>query len=190
MLWLSLLMLRHFPAPGMNWEIWDKRKKERKKWKIVFLIPALALVFTGSTYLIFLTSLKVKMKVTQLYPTFWDPWAVVHEIFQARILEWVVKIPFSRGSSQPRDQTQLSHIAGRFFASWTIREIQEHWNKQSIPSPENLPDPGIKLGSPALQVDSLQPKQPGKPYLCRDPEILGKSEPGVRRVTYMSCSPS
>ena len=40
----------------------------------------------------------------------------VHGILQARILEWVV-IPFSRGSSQPRDQTQVSRIAGRFFIS-------------------------------------------------------------------------
>ena len=39
------------------------------------------------------------------------PGSSVHEILQARILEWVA-IPFSRGSSQPRDQTQVSHIAG------------------------------------------------------------------------------
>ena len=31
-------------------------------------------------------------------------------------------IPFSRGSTQPRDQTQVSHIAGRFFTSWATRE--------------------------------------------------------------------
>ena len=41
----------------------------------------------------------------------------VHEIFQARILEWVA-ISFSRSSSQPRDQTQVSCIAGRFFTDW------------------------------------------------------------------------
>jgi len=35
----------------------------------------------------------------------------VHGVLQARILEWVA-FPFSRGSSQPRDQTQVSHIAG------------------------------------------------------------------------------
>jgi len=40
----------------------------------------------------------------------------VHGILQARILEWVA-VPFSRGSSQPRDQTQVSHIAGGFFTS-------------------------------------------------------------------------
>ena len=41
----------------------------------------------------------------------------VHGILQARILEWVA-FPFSRGSSQPRDRTQASRMAGRFFASW------------------------------------------------------------------------
>jgi len=41
----------------------------------------------------------------------------VHEILQARIVEWVA-IPFSRGSSQPRDQTHVSLIAGRFFTIW------------------------------------------------------------------------
>ena len=45
----------------------------------------------------------------------------VHGILQARILEWVA-VPFSRGSSQPRDQTQVSHIADRFFNIWAIRE--------------------------------------------------------------------
>ena len=44
-----------------------------------------------------------------------------HGILQARILEWVA-FPFSRGSSQPRDQTQVSRIAGRFFTSWATRE--------------------------------------------------------------------
>ena len=38
----------------------------------------------------------------------------VHWILQARILEWVA-MPSSRGSSQPRDQTEVSCIAGRFF---------------------------------------------------------------------------
>ena len=40
----------------------------------------------------------------------------VHGILQARVLEWVA-FPFFRGSSQPRDQTQVSHIAGGFFTS-------------------------------------------------------------------------
>ena len=45
------------------------------------------------------------------------PGSSVHEISQARILEWVV-ISFSRGSSWPRDQTWVSCIAGRFFMDW------------------------------------------------------------------------
>ena len=40
----------------------------------------------------------------------------VHGILQARILEWVA-FPFSRGSFQPRDRTQVCHIAGGFFTS-------------------------------------------------------------------------
>ena len=40
----------------------------------------------------------------------------------------VVAFPFSRGSSQPRDRTQVSHIAGRIFTSWATREAQEYWS--------------------------------------------------------------
>ena len=49
----------------------------------------------------------------------------VHGILQARILEWVAFL-LSGGSSQLRDQTQVSHIAGRFFTSWATREAQEY----------------------------------------------------------------
>ena len=48
----------------------------------------------------------------------------VHGILQATILEWVA-FPFSRESSQPRDWTQVSHIAGGFFTRWATREAQE-----------------------------------------------------------------
>ena len=51
----------------------------------------------------------------------------VHGILQARILEWVA-FSFSRGSSQPRDRTQVSHTAGGFFTSWATREAQEYWS--------------------------------------------------------------
>ena len=58
--------------------------------------------------------------IAQLCPTLCDPMdcnppgSSVHGILQARILKWVA-IPFSRGSSQLRDQTQAPCIAGRFF---------------------------------------------------------------------------
>ena len=86
----------------------------------------------------------------------------VQGILQARILEWVA-IPISGVSSQPRDQTQVSRIAGRFFTSWATREAQEYWSGQPIPSPADLPYPGIEPGSPAFQADSLPAELPGKP---------------------------
>ena len=52
----------------------------------------------------------------------------VHEILQARILEFVA-FPFFRGSSQPRDGIQVSRIAGRFFTNWATREAQEYWHE-------------------------------------------------------------
>ena len=45
----------------------------------------------------------------------------VRGILQARILEWVA-VPFSKGSSQPRDQTQVFRVAGGFFTNWAMRE--------------------------------------------------------------------
>ena len=59
----------------------------------------------------------VKVKVTQLHLTLCDPMDyTMHGILQARILQWVA-VPFSRGFSQPRNQTQFSHIAGGLFTS-------------------------------------------------------------------------
>ena len=55
------------------------------------------------------------------------PSSSVHGILQARILEWVA-ISFSRGSSRPRDQTQVPHIAGRCFNLCTIREALKYNN--------------------------------------------------------------
>ena len=52
---------------------------------------------------------------------------IVHGILQARILEWVDFL-FSRGSSQPRDWTQVFHIAGRLCTNWATREAQEYWS--------------------------------------------------------------
>ena len=56
---------------------------------------------------------------------------------------------------------------------------QEYWSGLSIPSPENLPDPGIEPGSPALQVDSLLSELPGKPHTTIN--IL------VHAFVYISC---
>ena len=77
---------------------------------------------------------KVKVLFPQLCPTLWNPKDYnppgfsVHGISQARRLEWVA-IPFSRGFSQPKDQTWVSCIAGRFFTTEPPRK----------PSRENVP---------------------------------------------------
>ena len=55
------------------------------------------------------------------------PCSSVHGVLQARILEWVT-ISFSKGSSEPRDRTWVSCIAGRHFTVWTTREAQEYWS--------------------------------------------------------------
>ena len=58
----------------------------------------------------------LKVKVAQLWPTLWDP------------MDYTVPFPFYKGSSQPRDQTQVSCIAGKFFTSWATRDTQEYWS--------------------------------------------------------------
>ena len=69
----------------------------------------------------------------QSCPTLWDPMdhspqgSFLHEILQTRILEWVA-ISFSRGSSRPRDQTQVSCTGGRFFTVWGTREARGGWS--------------------------------------------------------------
>ena len=65
------------------------------------------------------------------------PGSSVHEIFQARVLEWAA-ISFSRGSSQPRDGTWVSHIAGRHFTVWATREapLQLKGLSKSSPTPQ------------------------------------------------------
>ena len=86
---------------------------------------------------------------------FVTPWA--HQaplsvgILQARILEWVA-MPSSRGSSRPRDWTQVSHIAGIFFTIWTTMEagVGCHTFLQG-----NLPDPGIEPELPTFPSPSL-----------------------------------
>ena len=109
------------------------------------------------------------------------PWTVAHqappsmEILQAKILEWVA-MPSSRGSSQCRDGTQVSHIVDGFFTIWatkvkvtqsyvTLCDPMEYtvlgilqarilkW--VAFPFPEDLPNLEIEPWSPASQADSL-----------------------------------
>ena len=83
-----------------------------------------------------------KVKVTQSCLTLCNlmdcslPGSSVHGILQARVLEWVA-ISFSRGSSRPRDRTQVSCIAGRFFTNWANREARGRTQRSPYPSPSN-----------------------------------------------------
>ena len=113
----------------------------------------------------------VCVKVTQSCPTLYNPVGCnlpgfsVHGILQARILEWVA-IPFSRGFSQFRDWTQVSHIAGGFFTSWDTSEAQEYWSGLPIPSPADFPNPETEPRSPALQANFFyQLSYQGRPFI-------------------------
>ena len=121
-------------------------------------------LIAGRFFTILATMEDLKMKVAQSCLTLCDPVDyTVHGIFQVRILEWVA-FPFSRGSSQPRDWTQVSCTAGGFLTSWATREAQEYWNWWPIPSPADLPNPGMEPWSPALQMDSFLAEPREKPF--------------------------
>ena len=74
----------------------------------------------------------------------------------------ILAMPPSKGSSQARDRTQVSHVAGGFFTDWAS-EAQEYWRGSPIHSPGDLSDPGIEPGSPTLQAYSLPAELQGKP---------------------------
>ena len=78
--------------------------------------------------------MKVKVKVAQPCSSLCDtidcslPRSSVHGILQSRILEWVA-VPFSRGSSQPRNWIGVSCIAEGFFTSWATKEANKYQGK-------------------------------------------------------------
>ena len=106
--------------------------------------------------------------VAQSCPTLCDPMdcsppgSSVHGILQARILEWTA-ISFSRGSSQPRDQTWVSCIAGRFFTIWVTRgalanSFSDPKGKTCLQSlRKNLPVHKASLEAPFLVLKTLFP---------------------------------
>ena len=77
---------------------------------------------------------KREREVAQSYPTLCDPMdcilpgSSVHGIFQAVVLEWIA-ISFSKGSSQPKNRTRVSHIVDRRLTVWATEEVQysENW---------------------------------------------------------------
>ena len=104
----------------------------------------------------------MKVKFAQSCPTLCDPKDyTVHGILQARILEWAA-FPFSRGSSQFRDGTQVTLWADSLPAEPLGKPKNTGVGSLSLLQ-GNLPDPRIELGSPALQ-DSLPAELPRKSF--------------------------
>ena len=99
-------------------------------WALLVLILVLFFFF------FFFAASSWNLKIARLCPSLCNlmdcspPGSSVHGILQARILEEVV-IPFSRGSSQTRDQTWVSCIAGKFFTVWATREAQNQGSPET-----------------------------------------------------------
>ena len=107
----------------------DFRKTEQKKWQVENISREMQTWKENQKEIL---ELKNSVKVTQSCPILCNPTdcrlpgSSVHGIHQIRIPEWVA-IPFSTGSSQPRNQTLglIFHTAGRFFTVWATKEIWE-----------------------------------------------------------------
>ena len=105
--------------------------------------------------------MKVKVLVAQSCPTLCNPMdcslprSSLHGISQARILEWVA-ISFSRLSSQPRDRSWVSCIAGRFFNIWATRETLRYADNTTVKaeSEEELKSLSMKWSSSAVQCSA------------------------------------
>ena len=119
-----------------------------------------------------LLNMKVKVKVAQWCPTLCNPMDFrVYGILQARTLECVA-FPFSRASSQPRDQTQVSRIVGGFFTNWAIGEDLLNM---------------ICLNYHPLWAQRKEP-QPGSAFsLCDLEHVYSLSEPWFFLCKWMNC---
>ena len=110
-------------------------------------------------------------------------------ILQARILEWVA-ISFSRGSSQPRDQTLVSCIAGRFFTIWAIREANQNDCYRSVVKlcstlcdPMDCSMPGFlsfTIFQSLLKPMSIELVMPSNHLILCHPLLLASILPSIR----------
>ena len=119
----------------------------------------------GCHFLLQCMKVKSQSEVAQSYLTLRDPMdcrvpgSSVHGIFRARVLEWVA-IAFSSVSCS----VMFNSLQPTVWVLWTVAHQahlsmdffgKEYWNGEPFPSTADLPNPGIKPGSPALQADSL-----------------------------------
>ena len=118
-LWLSLILCQYPPlvpsmlSPGLPQTLPPRRRSENQ----VLYLPKEKWVMTKVVLCSVARSCLTLCDPVGCSP----PGSSVPGILQERTLEWVA-MPSSRRSSQPRDRTQLSCIAGGFFTNWTTRE--------------------------------------------------------------------
>ena len=83
------------------------------------------IIFENFTFIIHTVKVKVAQSCLTLHVT---PWTIQSMEFSRPEIPELVAVPFSRGSSQPRDRTQVSRVAGGSITSWAPREAQEYWS--------------------------------------------------------------
>ena len=87
-----------------------------------------------------------RWKALSCVQVFATSWTIQSTEFSRPFWSGVGRLSLLRGSSQPRDQTQVFHIAGGFFTSWTTREAPKYWSGKPIPSPVDFPDLELNQG--------------------------------------------
>ena len=101
-------------------------------------------------YKIYLFSINIELNITILFNIYL--WIHAYSYLYMYIIHIIKYSSRSSISPQPRDWTQVSPITGGFSTSLATKKTQEHWDGCLIPSPGNLPDPGIDPGSSTLQT--------------------------------------
>ena len=125
--YLCCLVFRSpFLSPSQSSQVIRTRQAGNYSTSFIVCISDSAPEYSGDMSVLTITVLGYfEVLITQSCPTLCDPMdcsspgSFVCGILQARILEWVA-ISFSRGSSEPRDQTQVCCIVGEFFTLWAI----------------------------------------------------------------------
>ena len=115
------------------------------------------------------------------------PSSSVHGILQARILEWVA-ISFSSGSSRPRDQTQVSHIAGRRFNLCTTREAHTRCH---FPQTSSSKIKSFNLLTSSSPQAKIKPRLSCLSFLPLNPELLTaavRSDHEAKETTFLLMS--
>ena len=148
-MWSQLHRDYSWNSESIRWEVgrkvqeeWERRYERQNLWTFLSLMNDIKVVGKTHTHIYIPPHTHIyvyisESEVAQSCPTLCNPMGCslpgfsIHGIFQARVLEWVA-IPFSRGSSWPRVQTQVSCIAGRCFVLWATREAHSSSDFSSL----------------------------------------------------------